>query len=102
MRLRFSLFAALMFAGQVAAAGPDRSDFVYSSELAADGYLPFATSGAGNAIYGMTRDTDLYLCFIADDLAASAARQEVLMAEVNGKNPDREVPNIPVVCVLTQ
>jgi hypothetical protein len=50
----------------------------------------------------MTNGTDLYLCFIADNLEAQAARQQALIAEIGGEGPDRTVPNIPVVCILTQ
>jgi hypothetical protein len=45
----------------------------------------------------MTDGTDLYLCFIADNLEAQVERR--LIAEIIGENPDRSVPNIPVVCV---
>ncbi|MGY9049356.1 MAG: hypothetical protein ACKVKF_20510 [Rhodobacterales bacterium] len=98
----FPVAVALLLAGQAVAKDIGVSDFAYASELSEEGYEPFATSGAGNALFGMKRDTDLYLCFLADEPAASAQRQGVLVAEVNGTNPDREVPNIPVVCVLTQ
>lgn len=80
----------------------ERSDFVFSSDLANDGFTPFATSGSGSAIYGMRRDTDLYLCFLADQGDDQAERQRVLLAELAGEAPQRTVPNIPVVCILTQ
>ena len=79
-----------------------RSDYVFSSDLAAQGFEPFAASGSGNASYGMKKGAEMYLCFIADTMTDAAERQEALVAELNGENPDREVPNIPVVCVLTQ
>lgn len=79
-----------------------KSDFVYVSDLAAQGFEPFATSSTGGATFGMQKGTDLYLCFIADNMTDSAIRQQALVAELNGENPDRTVPNIPVACVLTQ
>lgn len=78
------------------------SDFVYSSDLARRGYVPFATSSAGNASYGMTDGEALCLCCIMDQPVAQAERKQSLIAEIAGRSPDREVPNIPVVCVLTQ
>lgn len=89
-------------AAAVLAFEPGRSDFVFSSDLANDGFTPFATSGTGSAIYGMRRETDLYLCFIADQGDDQAERQRVLLAELAGETPQRTVPNIPVVCILTQ
>jgi hypothetical protein len=78
------------------------AEFVFVSELTDRGFAPFATSAAGNASFGMTDGTDLYLCFIADNLEAQAERQQALIAEIAGAGADRTVPNIPVVCVLTQ
>ncbi|MDJ1008997.1 MAG: hypothetical protein QNJ13_14360 [Paracoccaceae bacterium] len=76
--------------------------FFYVTELVDEGFTPFATSGAGNAVFGMTDGTDLYLCFIADTGTAQAERQRVLMAEIEGQASGRQVPNIPVICVETQ
>jgi hypothetical protein len=53
-----------------------QSDFTFVSDLAAQGFTPFATSASGNASFGMTDGTDLYLCFIADNLEAQAERQQ--------------------------
>ena len=78
------------------------SDFRFSSDLALEGFTPFATSASGNVIYGMRRETDQYLCFIADQGDDQAERQRVLLAELAGEKPQRTVPNIPVVCILTQ
>lgn len=78
------------------------SEFVYSSDLAMRGFVPFATSSTGNASYGMTDGEALYLCFIMDQPVAQAERKQTLIAEVAGQLPDRRVPNIPIVCVLTQ
>ncbi len=103
MSLRlFPFAAAMLLAGQAASAETGRAEYVFSSDLAGQGYEPFAASGSANASFGMKRDAEMYLCFIADDLVSSAERQKVLVAEINGKSPDRVVPNIPVVCVLTQ
>jgi hypothetical protein len=97
-----ALGAALCLALPAHAIEIGQSDFTFVSDLAAQGFTPFATSASGNASFGMTDGTDLYLCFIADNLEAQAERQQALIAEINGENPDRSVPNIPVVCVLTQ
>lgn len=78
------------------------SDFVFLTELSERGFEPFATSSAGNASFGMTDGTQMYLCFIADTIDSQNQRQTVLLAELAGKTPDRSVPNIPLVCVLTQ
>jgi hypothetical protein len=78
------------------------SDFRFASDLSSEGFTPFATSGAGNTIFGMQRGTDQHLCFIADQSDDQAQRQRVLLAELAGEEPDRTVPNIPVVCILTQ
>ncbi len=100
----WSALGAMLIAtsGQAVHAEPGRADFTYLSDLAAEGFEPFAASAAGNASFGMKRDAEMYLCFIADDPAVSAERQAILVEEVTGKNPDREVSNIPVVCVATQ
>lgn len=76
--------------------------FRYLADLAAEGFTPFPVSNAGNASFGMMHESDLYLCFIADRLAAQGRRQTTLRAEINGNNPDPVVPNIPVLCILTQ
>lgn len=79
-----------------------KSDFRFSSDLANEGFTPFATSGTAFSIYGMRRDADQYLCFIADQSDDQSERQRVLLAELAGEKPARAVPNIPVVCILTQ
>lgn len=87
-------------AGQAIEVG--ESEFRFVSDLAQAGFAPFGTSASGNASFGMTDGADLYLCFIADNLTAQAERQQVLIAEIAGEEPDRSLPNIPVVCILTQ
>ena len=84
------------------AAETGTSDFVYVSDLAAQGFAPFATSSTGGATFGMHDGPDFHLCFIADNMTDAAVRQHTLVAELNGDNRDRTVPNIPVACVLTQ
>ncbi len=100
MRLA-ALLAILMPCG-VSALDVASSDFRYSSDLVADGFAPFAASGAGAALYGLTKADMLYLCFLADSGDAQATRQMTLLAEIRGEAPDTAVPNIPVICVLTQ
>ena len=78
------------------------SDFVYSSDLAIAGFETFATSGASRDIYGMRKEDDMYLCHLADTPELQQQRQAVLLQEIAGKAPDRTIPNIPVICVLTQ
>lgn len=99
---RLASVAVMLLAGQAVSAETGRLDVVFSTDLVVQGFAPFATSGAGNATFGMKRETDMHLRFIAYEPAAAAKRQQVLVAELNGTNPDWEVPNIPVVCVLTQ
>ena len=92
----------LSLAAPAAAIDVGQAEYRFVAELSAEGFTPFATSASGNASFGMTNGTDLYLCFIADNLEAQAERQQALIAEINGEGPDRTVPNIPVVCILTQ
>ncbi len=101
MRRLAALLAVLM---PVAASALDvgSSDFRYSSDLVADGFTPFAASGSVGALYGLTNADMLYLCFLADSGDAQAERQTTLLAEIRGDAPDKAVPNIPVICVLTQ
>ena len=101
--MRLILACALALAGtSVAALEVDESEFVFVSDLAARGFDPFATSAVGNASFGMTDGSDLYMCFLADSSELQAKRQAVLLAELRGTNQDRTVPNIPIVCILTQ
>jgi len=99
-----ALAAILLALTPVAASAIDvgDADFVFVSDLAAQGFSPFATSNSGNATFRMTDGIDLYLCFIADNSQAQAERQQALIAEIMGEGIGRTVPNIPVVCVLTQ
>ena len=78
------------------------SEYVFSSDLTKRGFLPFATSSAIRSIFGMTDGESLYLCFSVDQPAEQMQRRQTLIAEMEGQSPDRTVPNIPVVCVMTQ
>ena len=106
-RGRTGLPCIAVLAGGIAALGASaapevgRSDFVYVSDLAAAGYEPFAVSGAG-ALFGMKSGADMYLCFSLDTEDAAAERREVLLQELAGTLAARALPNLPVVCILTQ
>ena len=99
-----ALSAVLGLSPALAEAGFEvgRSDFAFSSELLEAGFKPFATSGVGSSIYGLGKGTQMYLCFIADQPKHQTERKNVIIAEISGDQPDRDLPNIPVVCVLTQ
>lgn len=105
-QLAFVTGAALGLAATPASAQSSNelgeNPFRHLSGLVADGYAPFAVSNAGNASFGMMGADGLYLCFIADRLPAQGRRQATLLAEIAGDNPDPMVPNIPVLCILTQ
>ena len=79
-----------------------QSDFIYSSELMSQGFEPFSTSGVGQSLYGLRRGNALYLCFLADQPDFQETRQQTIMAQISGEAEARTVPNVPVVCVLTQ
>lgn len=102
MRLISVAVAGVALATPAAAFQIGSSEFVYSSDLMAQGYEVFSTSGVGNAIFGMKKDTDLYICFIADRGENQAMRQTILIEELAGNQPNRTIPNIPVICILTQ
>ncbi len=78
------------------------SNFAWVSDLAQEGFEPFAVSGTGKASFGMMKGTDMYLCFIADRKEHQAIRQKKLLANMKKDNSSRAVPNIPVACVLAQ
>ncbi|EIE51902.1 hypothetical protein AL036_07655 [Salipiger aestuarii] len=100
--LRAFVLAALALAPVGALAEAGSADYAYVSALAAEGFEPFAVSQVGNASFGMRKGAEMYLCFIIDTNENQTRRQTVLLAELAGKAPDRAVPNIPLVCVLTQ
>lgn len=99
---RASVLAALALCPGIALADTGSADYAFVSELAADGFEPFATSQSGNVSFGMRKDTTMYLCFIIDTTENQNRRQTVLLEERAGNAPARAVPNIPLVCVLTQ
>ena len=79
-----------------------RGDFAFVSDLAASGYEPFAASGAGKSLFGMKKGHDMYLCFSADSGTLQAERKDALLAYIDGRSTERDMPNIPVICVLVQ
>ena len=101
--IRSAVIAAAAFAGSAAMAfAPGQSDYVFSSDLLVQGFEPFGTGASGNVLYGMTNGSDIYLCFLFDTPEDQATRQTALLDELAGQAKDRSVPNIPVVCVMTQ
>ncbi len=80
----------------------DESDFVWVSDLARDGFEPFAVSSSGKASFGMMKGTDMYLCFLADHKEDQEVRRNVLIANMKDDKADNTMPNIPVACVLAQ
>ncbi|WP_300583858.1 hypothetical protein [Marivita sp.] len=101
--IRAAVIAFLASVGPAAMAyEPGQSDYVFSSDLSAQGFAPFGTGGSGNTLYGMTNGSDIYLCFLFDTPEDQATRQTALLAELAGDAGDRTIPNIPVVCVMTQ
>lgn len=98
------LIAALAVAGATMAQAVEvgMSDYRFVSELAADGFTPFGSGGAARDLFGMTDGSDIYLCFLLDSPEDQSARQSALIAELQGGGESRTVPNIPVVCVMTQ
>ncbi|MCK0148764.1 hypothetical protein MWU54_01915 [Marivita sp. S6314] len=78
------------------------SDYKFVSDLTAEGFETFGTGGAGNTVFGMTNGTDIYLCFLLDTPNDQTKRQTALLSELSGGSSDRAIPNIPVVCVMTQ
>jgi hypothetical protein len=102
--IRAALISAslALVAPAVSAFEPDISDYIFSSDLSAQGFAPFGTGGVGNTVYGMSDGSDIYLCFLFDTPEDQSTRQTALLAELAGESPDRSIPNIPVVCVMTQ
>ncbi|MFP7673320.1 hypothetical protein ACG74X_08190 [Marivita sp. S0852] len=103
------MMRASLISGLLACAAPmamavevGMSEYKFASELAADGFEAFGTGGSGNTVFGMTNRSDIYLCFLLDSPTDQSTRQAALLTELDGENEDRSVPNIPVVCVMTQ
>ncbi len=78
------------------------SEFVYSSDLLAQGFEPIAVSSTAGAVYGLRKGQELYLCVIADTDASGRQRTRVLKQVIDGSVEDRTLPNIPIACILTQ
>lgn len=78
------------------------SSYVFVSDLSAQGFTPFGTGGVAGDMFGMGNGEDIYLCFLLDTPEDQATRQSILIAELQGAADGSEIPNIPVVCVLTQ
>jgi hypothetical protein len=93
---------AICMASPVLALEVETGEFAYASELAAEGYTPFATSGALNSVFGMEKDGTLYLCFSMDSGSSQAERQRTLLAELESPLEDRAILKIPLVCIPTQ
>jgi len=79
-----------------------QSHFAFVSDLAAEGYEPFASSSTGKALFGMKKGNTMFLCFSADAQTLQAERRETLLAHMQGRSTHRLVPNIVVACVLIQ
>jgi hypothetical protein len=78
------------------------SEFAFSSDLLAQGGEIVAASGAGGSVWGVRLEEDAYLCFLADVPDAQERRQEVIIGAMGDEAAPRELPSIPVVCILTQ
>lgn len=102
--MRAALISGLLACSAQAAMAVEvgTSDYMFASELSAKGFAPFGTGGSGNTLFGMTNGSDIYLCFLLDTPSDQAKRQTALLAELDGGTADRAIPNIPVVCVMTQ
>lgn len=96
-----SVLSALI-AFPVSAFEVGQSHFAFVSDLAAEGYEPFASSSTGKALFGMKKGDTMYLCFSVDAQTLQAERRETLLAHMQGSSTDRVVPNIVVACVLIQ
>ena len=79
-----------------------RSDLVFASELSTEGFEPFDVNPIGKTLFGMKKGSEAYLCFLADSASLQAERQESLLAYIRGESTERDVPNIPVICVLVR
>ncbi|WP_131618172.1 hypothetical protein [Roseivivax marinus] len=78
-----------------------RSDMRTVAVLVAEGHESVPASGA-NAVFGLRGDAGIYMCFLADTPELQSERQARILAVLSGDAEDREVPNIPLVCVLTE
>ena len=81
-----------------AALEANRGDFAYVSELAAEEFEPFGTSGVGRTVFGMKKGGETFPCFLADTLDFAAERQTTLQAFMQGTSTERDMPAFPVIC----
>ena len=79
-----------------------RNDFSSVSDLALAGFEPFPVSSTAKASFGMKKGTDMFICFLADNEDLAAERREVISRAMQENEASRELPNIPVVCVLAE
>lgn len=100
--LLFGSFLAFTTPALGEAFKPGESDFVFLSDLANAGFKPIALSNAGSASLGMAKKGDIYFCFLADNDQDASNRRSTISAVLNNVDAKRTVPNIPVVCILTQ
>ena len=96
------LAAAALFATGAAAFEVEEAEYRFLSDLAADGYTPVGAGASGNVLLGMVKEAEIYLCFLYDTPESQEARVTVMLDELDGKDVDRTVPKIPVVCLMTQ
>ena len=102
IRAAYIACLAVALAPMVQALEVGQSDYVFSSDLASQGFIPFGTGGVAGDLFGMSKGSEIYLCFLLDTPEDQSARQSALIAELQGNAQSRTIPNIPVVCVLTQ
>ena len=77
-------------------------DFMSASQLAQNGFEPFAVSSTARASFGMKKEADMYLCWLADTEENAAIRRRVIGSALDDNSLSRRVPNIAVACILTQ
>jgi hypothetical protein len=77
-------------------------DFMSASQLAQNGFEPFAVSSTARASFGMKKEADMYLCWLADTEENAAIRRRVIGSALYDNSLSRRVPNIAVACILTQ
>ena len=75
------------------------SEYRWFSELAAENYQLFPSSGQTGELFGMSNSKLFYLCYPVDHDIAAEMRHDQMRAEVNGAEPDRKVQNLPLACV---
>ncbi len=94
--------AAVLSAGAGRAQDVGQSDYRPVSELATEGFEPFSVGASSNAVFAMRNGREIYLCFLADTDELATARRDGILGGMAGTSQDRTVPNIPLVCILTE